>query len=310
MAQKDLSSKVLEAHNEIFANIFNTFAFNGEQILNPDFLEDEPTENIFLDIEGDYRNNMRDVFKSYKIEGASSPVRLAYLGIENQTKIDKAMVVRILSYTANCYKRQCDEIAITRRALNKQLKLAKTESQKLFIEEELNRYSVDNIVPVITLVVNFNKQKWEYNINLSELVKDSNPFKRYMHNFKIHVVNVLYLSDEEIEQLTNDFKALVILLAKQEATLEELNYPLDVLMALYAYTNDTRYLAKKNDILRKLSQGGKITMPEIYDEIQRKKAVKIAEKLITMGKFTLEDIAEGTGLPLETVQELAKQTAA
>lgn len=65
-----------------------------------------------------------------------------------------------------------------------------------------------------------------------------------------------------------------------------------------------------NDILRKLSQGDKITMPEIYDEIQRKKAVKIAEKLITMGKFTLEDIAEGTGLPLETVQELAKQTAA
>ena len=45
MAQKDLSSKVLESHNEIFANIFNTFAFNGKQVLDPKLLEDEPTES-------------------------------------------------------------------------------------------------------------------------------------------------------------------------------------------------------------------------------------------------------------------------
>ena len=191
MAQKDLSSKVLEAHNEIFANIFNTFVFEGKQILEPDYLQDEPTENVFLDNDGNYRNNLRDIFKSYRVKGTGAPVRLAYLGIENQSNIDKDMAVRILSYTANCYKKQCDELAIARRTLKEQLSNATTESQKRLIEEELKRHSSNNIVPVITLVLNFNKNKWDKNFNLTELVQDTNPFKRYMHNFKIHVVNVL-----------------------------------------------------------------------------------------------------------------------
>lgn len=310
MAQQDLSSKVLESHNDIFANIFNTFVFGGKPILEPDYLQDEPTENVFLDNDGNYRNNLRDVFKVYKVKGTDTPVRLAYLGIENQTNIDKTMVIRILSYTANCYKKQCDEIAIAHRALNDQLKHVATKEQKLAIEKALECYNVENIVPVITLLLNFNKQKWVQNLKLSDLVRDTNPFKHYMQNFKIHVVNVLYLSDDEIQQLTNDFKMLVTFLIKHEAPLDELQHPIDVLMALYAYTKDIRYIAMKNAIIQKVAQGGKVTMPEIYDEIQYKRAVEIAKNLIEMGEDSLEKIAKATDIPLEVVQELAKQMVA
>ena len=70
----------------------------------------------------------------------------------------------------------------------------------------------------------------------------------------------MYLTDSEINSLANDFKVLVKFLVKQETSLAELQHPIDVLMAIYAHTNNPRFLTIKNDILKKLSQGGKITM--------------------------------------------------
>lgn len=310
MAQKDLSSKVLESHNEIFANIFNTFVFNGKSILEPAYLQDEPTENIFLDNDGNYRDNLRDIFKSYKVKGTGAPVRLAYLGIENQSNIDKDMAVRILSYTANCYKKQCDESAIARRTLKEQLRNANTEAQKQYFTKEIERYNNIKLVPAITLVLNFSKTEWTNDLSLTDKVDDSNPFKPYMQDFKIYVVNIMLLSDAEINQLSSDFKTLVSFLVKGKAPTEYLRYPIDVLMALYAYTNDIRYLAMKNNILQKLSKGGKVIMPELLDKIEYERAVKIAKNLITMGENSLESISKATDLPLEVVQELAKQIAA
>jgi predicted transposase YdaD len=39
-----------------------------------------------------------------------------------------------------------------------------------------------------------------------------------------------------------------------------------------------------------------------------KKAMETAVNLVKLGKVTLEEIADATGLPLETVKELEKQT--
>ena len=105
-------------------------------------------------------------------------------------------------------------------------------------------------------------------------------------------------------------ETLVSFLVNGKAPTEYLRYPVDVLMALYAYTNDVRYLAMKNNILQKLSKGGKVIMPELLDKIEYDNSVKIAKNLIAMGENSLESIAKATGLPLETIQELAKQTAA
>lgn len=310
MGQQDLSSKVLESHNDIFANIFNTFVFGGKPILEPDYLQDEPTENVFLDNDGNYRNNLRDVFKVYKVKGTDTPVRLAYLGIENQSYIDQTMVVRLLSYTANCYKKQCDEFVIARQTLKKHLKLAETNEEKEYCQKQLKLYEKLKLAPAITLVLNFSKNKWTNNLSLTDQVDGNNPFKSYMRDFQMHVINIMYLTDSEINSLANDFKALVKFLVKQETSLEELQYPIDVLMAIYAYTNNPRFLTIKNDILKKLSQGGKITMDDFLDKLENEKAIQIAKNFITLGENSLESIAKATGLPLEKVQELAKELAA
>ena len=49
---------------------------------------------------------------------------------------------------------------------------------------------------------------------------------------------------------------------------------------------------------------------EVFTRAQREKSIEIAKQLIRLGKNTLEDIAEATGLPIATVQELAGERTA
>ena len=55
-------------------------------------------------------------------------------------------------------------------------------------------------------------------------------------------------------------------------------------------------------------------MCKAFEETRRegelKRAVEDAKRMITRGKLTLEEIAEDTDLPLETVRELAGQKTA
>ncbi|MBR0392958.1 MAG: hypothetical protein IJK38_11620 [Oscillospiraceae bacterium] len=46
---------------------------------------------------------------------------------------------------------------------------------------------------------------------------------------------------------------------------------------------------------------------EAAREAIERNSIETALRLIAQGKLTLEEIAEGTSLPIETIQELAKQ---
>jgi len=47
-----------------------------------------------------------------------------------------------------------------------------------------------------------------------------------------------------------------------------------------------------------------------FEQTRNEKAIRIALKMLERGKMTLEEIAEDTELPLETIQELAKKKTA
>ena len=49
---------------------------------------------------------------------------------------------------------------------------------------------------------------------------------------------------------------------------------------------------------------------EAAREAIERNSIETALRLIAQGKLTLEEIAEGTSLPIETIQELAKQKTA
>ena len=65
MGEKDFTEKILEAYNDVFADILNVLLFGGKRVISPDDLEDQ-TPNSFYKADGKIRELERDVVKRWK----------------------------------------------------------------------------------------------------------------------------------------------------------------------------------------------------------------------------------------------------
>ena len=98
-------------------------------------------------------------------------------------------------------------------------------------------------------------------------------------------VNGAYHGESEIGRLMHDFRCW---------NPDDMNYSL--------LREASRYY--------KLNPKGVEIMCQAFEETRNEKAIQIALRMIARGKMALEEIAEDTELPLETIQKLAeKQTA-
>lgn len=93
MSTKDIAEKHLLNHAEIFADIINVLLFHGKQVVNENDLQDSKARTQ-LKIDGGLHEQERDVVKYWEKCG----VRIALLGLENQTYVDDDMPLRVLSY--------------------------------------------------------------------------------------------------------------------------------------------------------------------------------------------------------------------
>ena len=101
--------------------------FDGEQRVLPEDLVDTSARSQFKSDDGVLHEQERDVVKRWK----HGKIVIALLGLENQTKPDENMPLRVFSYEGASYKSQ-------------------------LLDEEENHF-----YPVITLVLYFGKQRWE-----------------------------------------------------------------------------------------------------------------------------------------------------
>ena len=103
VAEKDIAEKTLEGYNDVFADIANVLLFNGRRLINPDDLEDR-TPNSSYKVDGKIHGQERDVAKAWR----NGTIRLACIGTENQTRVDKLMPLRIIGYDGAEYRSQYD----------------------------------------------------------------------------------------------------------------------------------------------------------------------------------------------------------
>ena len=104
MAEKDITQKLLEDHNDVFADIINALVFNGEQVIQPEQLETVSTLSTYK-MSGKIRSQERDVLKAWK----HGQIRIAMYGLENQTTVDADMPLRIISYDGAGYRAQLSD---------------------------------------------------------------------------------------------------------------------------------------------------------------------------------------------------------
>ena len=185
MNGKDITQKMLERYNDVFADIVNVLLFNGKRIVDEDALIDTPADSA-LKIDGEIHSQDRDVAKYWK----NSQINIALFGLENQTVPDKLMPMRVIGYDGAEYKKQV-------------------------LEE--NRYKKK--YPVITLVLYMGYDRnWKYSNSLLDLLEVDENLKPYVSDYKINVFEIAFLDREKIELFKSDFRMLADYLYQMRTT--------------------------------------------------------------------------------------------
>lgn len=94
MGEKDITEKILEDHNDVFADIINGLIFAGEQRILPESLENTAVHSQYKADDEKVHELERDVAKYWK----DQDVQLAICGIENQSSVEKYMPFRIIGF--------------------------------------------------------------------------------------------------------------------------------------------------------------------------------------------------------------------
>ena len=194
-------------HNDVFADAFNFFIYNGEKIIDASTLKPMDS-HILLDIfdwdkpKQSYKTvqKYRDVFKQTVIK-YNDEAAYVLLGVENQTDIHYAMPVRNMIYDALSYAEQVS----ARGYYNKKNKTAKDGVE--FLSGFLK---TDNLIPVITLVVYFGAEKWDGPISLHEMLDTNNDVVlKYIQDYRINLIEPSGIKEEELELFTSNLKEVL-----------------------------------------------------------------------------------------------------
>ena len=181
MGKKDILTKQYLAQDDVFADAFNYYFFDGEEVIKPEELkEQDATELAVIDKMNKVftSQKMRDVLKLCNIKH-SKYATMVLLGIEGQTNIHYAMPVRDYLYDALNYASQVENI-----------RKQHEDNKDLSGDERISGFSrEDHILPVITLCICFDKKKWDAPRSLFDMFGDIDPrIAKYVDDYRLNLI--------------------------------------------------------------------------------------------------------------------------
>lgn len=288
MGVKDITEKNLEELDDVFADIINVLLFKGERLVQEDELEADTTKSMFK-TDGKIHEQERDVSKFWK----NGEIRISILGIENQTKQDSDMPLRVISYDGASYK------------------------QQLLNEKQKKRY------PVTTIVLYFGTdKKWNTSKSLYDCFEIPEKLKPFVNNYKINVFNIAWLSEKTIEMFKSDFKLIAQyfrtkrLNKKYTGSKEKLQHANETLKMFSALTGDDTFEKVYNE--NHLEKGG-VTMCDVVERIRDEGRVQgraegqenareeMILNLLESNAGSIEQIAAWVKLPVKEVKRIAQK---
>lgn len=244
MAEKDIAEKTLEAYNDVFADIVNVLLFHGRHFVKEDELEEESPDSSYK-ADGRLHAQERDVAKYWK----KGLVRIALYGLENQTGIDRDMPLRLFSYDGTAYRAQL---------------LADGE-----MKEKTGRTAPR--YPVVTLVLYFGYDRhWKTPRTLFECLDIPEEIKPYVNDYRINLYEIAYLSDEQVQMFSSDFKIVADYFVQMqknrdytpsEATIKHVH---ELLQLMAVMTQDNRF----ENVYSLDMERRNMTMCEVLDRVE------------------------------------------
>ena len=247
MGEKDMTEKTLEAMNDVFADIVNGLLFKGRQVIREEALIDAQPFSMYK-ADGKAHEQERDVSKYWVAnEGERINVRIAFLGIENQTKYDEDMPLRVIGYDGAAYRAE----------------LSGRE-----------RY------PVLTLVLHFGNSPWGKNRTLYDAVNVPERVSPFVNDYRINLFEIAFLPEEAINYFHSDFKIVADYFVHSRLNPDyrptdptKFKYVDEVLKLMSALTHDNRYVELLDQ------EGGKPeNMCEVLDRAEARGIIKGREE--------------------------------
>ena len=285
MKEKDITEKKLLSYNDVFADVINGTIFEGKEVVKSEELTDANPVTQFKDDKNTHREQIRDVAKLWEKKG----VIFSFIGIENQTSLDRDMILRVISYDGATYK---------------------------------NQIGNEQIYPVFTIVIYWGKNEWKAPTTLKERIECSEEILDIVSDYKFKLIDMARLSDEEIGKFRDDFKFIAGILSKKRDYRPhnvDVKHPEEVLDLLDAVLGDDRFKQMKSEIVRIKTEGREVDMCEFLDELEKRGMEKGIEQGMEKGeeqatfriaknfkdsKVDIEVIVKATGLTKEQVEAL------
>lgn len=295
MGTKDTTQKRLEDFADIFADISNVLLYDGEDVIKENELETVTAKDTYT-VEQQIHEVERDVAKRWRHHS----LHISLIGLENQTDPDYKMPLRVICYDGASYRAQ------------------------------LNAEDPKKTYPVITLVLYMGTEThWTAPKQLTDCFKYDERLSKFISNYKINVVELAWLSDEQIMKFKTEFRNFVELLRdtrlgrKPQYSPIQLKHVHELLQLMRVMSGNDEYeqLLKQttNNLKQNKLKGDEITMKKIvslgFDEARAEaRAAGLAEgetqekfatakRMLALGK-SLQDIMLITDLPMSKIQEL------
>lgn len=272
MRQKDMTEKLLEDYEDVFADIMNVLLFKGKTVVLPEALGDVQMKSQYKADDSALHEMERDVVKTWN----EKKVNIALYGIENQTKAEKVMPLRILGYDGNSYRSQ----------------LLKDASGELY--------------PVITIVLYFGwETHWNEPMNLKNVMTIPEELDEYVNDYKIHVFEIAWLSDEQVEMFQSDFRIVAEFFTQMRKNSRYKPSPKQIkhvdavlkMLSVFGQTDKLESFIKSGEIKEGL------TMNRMLDEIEERGIEKGVAKGIKVLVKTLREYGNDNETIIKKIEE-------
>ena len=236
--QKDHVEKTLECHPDVFADISNALIFK-KKVIREEQLKDGPTESIYkADDARTSKEQRRDVAKYVENAG----IQMIFVGMENQSGIDKDMAIRVMGYDYATYRSQI--------------------------------VSGDHRYPAISAVLYFGEERWNAARSLKEIVDLPEELSEQFVDYRINLIDVPRLPKEEREKLKSDFRVIADYFADrdgkedQSRSMRTLKHPVEVADFFRVFTGDQRFVETMEEAAKMEQEGRVVRVCDLFDKAE------------------------------------------
>ena len=197
MGRADTATINFMRQNDVFADAFNFFLYQGYPVIDPGQLRELDPAELAMPYGADKKSEpvqkYRDILKGL---AAMEDGERAYLllGIENQTHVHYAAPVKGMLYDALQYARQIEQTGRRHREKKEYGRSGSGEFLAGFYKE-------DWLIPVITLFISFSPGEWDGPRSLWEMMKmEDTELRSKLPDYRINLVSPAELGKEEFRK--------------------------------------------------------------------------------------------------------------